>query len=146
MKTEIYPMPFFPSLTVKKLKESYDWYLNLGFKSIFEMKGADGKLALVHLRWSKYADLMLVPGNGQESESKGLGISLNFAMKDGTVDQLADHLKLLDYPIEIPPSDRPWNARDMTIVDLDGFKLVFTQPIRKELTFDRVIENIKDNL
>src|SRR5437867_2283049 len=83
MTEEIYPMPSFPVLIVQDLEASSKWYQDvLGFKHIFTMPGPSGQPALVHLRWMKYADLLIAkPRDGKElSEPKGVGVSLNFNM------------------------------------------------------------------
>jgi catechol 2,3-dioxygenase-like lactoylglutathione lyase family enzyme len=78
MTEEIYPMPMFPMLIVKDLDASSSFYRNvLGFQHIFTMPGPGGQPALVHLRWMKYADLLLaIPrGDKERSAPKGVGIS-----------------------------------------------------------------------
>ena len=83
MTEKIYPMPSFPTLIVKNVEASSNFYQNaLGFKSIFTMTGPDGQPSLVHLRWTKYADLLITRSrDGKElPETKGVGISLNFNM------------------------------------------------------------------
>ena len=85
MTEDIYPMPSFPTLIVRDLEASSKWYQDvLGFKHIFTMPGPGGQPALVHLRWVKYADLLIAkPGDGKDlTEPKGVGISLNFSMFD----------------------------------------------------------------
>ena len=43
MTEEIYPMPSFPTLIVKDVEASSNFYQNiLGFKHIFTMPGAEG--------------------------------------------------------------------------------------------------------
>lgn len=146
MKEEIeyYPMPSFPTLTVDDIVKSSRWYQEiLGFKLVFEMKGQDETPILVHLRWSKYADVLLVPNKNLNTKEKGVGISLNFAMANNTVDELAGQIKKMNYKIHGSPSNKPWNAREMTILDLDGYRLVFTQPVEIEKSFNAVIKNVK---
>ena len=59
---EIYPMPMFPTLAVRDVGASVGWYAEqVGFGTVFVMPGADGEPALGHLRWRKYADVLLVP-------------------------------------------------------------------------------------
>jgi len=56
---EIYPMPSFPILVVRDIEASSRWYQEvLGFEHIFTIPGPPGPL-LVHLRWTRYADLLL---------------------------------------------------------------------------------------
>jgi len=148
MNTEIeyYPMPSFPTLSVNELIESSKWYQEtLGFQLVFEMKGQNGSPFLIHLRWAKYADLLLVGDLNQSLKEKGVGVSLNFAMVNKTVDELANRITKMSYKIENQPSNKPWNAREMTVLDPTGYRLVFTQPIEREKSFDEVIENVKEN-
>jgi uncharacterized glyoxalase superfamily protein PhnB len=41
------------------------------------------------------------------------------------------------------PIDQPWNVREVTVLDPDGFKLIFTMPINLNLSFEEVIERVK---
>jgi len=138
MNEEIYPMPSFPSLIVKDLEASSSFYQNaLGFKHIFTMPG------LVHLRWIKYADLLLrSPGDGKYlPEPRGVGIALNFGMFDrfdGDIDVFAKHARENGAHIT-GPITQPWNVREVTVLDPDGYKLVFTVPLNVNLSFDKVI-------
>jgi len=143
---EYYPMPSFPTLAVNNLAESVRWYQEvLGFQLVFEMPGKSGHSMLTHLRWLKFADLLLVPDQSQTSKPKGVGVSLNFAMVNQTVDELAKRITKMNGSILSRPVDKPWNAREMTVLDPDGYRLVFTQPINKEMSFDNVVDNIKVN-
>lgn len=147
MTEEIYPMPSFPMLIVKDLEVSSKFYQEaLGFKHIFTMPGPGGKPALVHLRWLKFADLLLsLPRDGKEiPEPRGAGVSLSFQMLerfDGSVDALAGQAKANDANIVSGPLDQPWNVRELTVLDPDGYRLVFTTPLNSELSFDEVVGN-----
>lgn len=140
MTEEIYPMPFFPRLIVRDLAASSTWYQDvLGFKHIFTMPG------LVHLRWIKYADLLLSPPrDGKElPKPRGIGVSLNFSMFDrfdGSVDALAEQVSKMSANIVSGPLDRPWNVRELTILDPDGYQLVFSAPLNTNLGFDEVVK------
>lgn len=139
MTEEIYPMPSFTTLIVKDLEASAMFYQNaLGFKHIFTMPG------LVHLRWIKYADLLLTnPRDAKElPEPKGVGIALNFSLFDrfnGDIDSFAKHARENGANVT-GPVDQPWNVREVTVLDPDGYKLVFTVPINVNLSFDKVVE------
>ena len=147
MTEEIYPMPFFPLLIVSDLETSSKFYQEaLGFKHIFSMPGPGDKPALVHLRWLKYADLLLaLPRDGKEiPELRGAGVSLSFQMLerfDGSVDVLAEQAKAGGANIVSGPLDQPCNVRELTILDPDGYRLVFTSPLNVGLSFDEVIGN-----
>ena len=145
MEEEIYPMPSFPMLIVKDLEASSDFYQKaLGFQHIFTMPGPGGQPALVHLRWVKYADLLITrPREGNDlKEPKGRGVSLNFGMFDrfdGDIDAFAGHAR--EHGAQVTgPISQPWNVREVTVLDPDGYKLIFTVPLNIHLEFDKVIE------
>ncbi len=146
MTEEIYPMPSFPMLIVRDLEASSRWYQDvLGFKHIFTMPGPGGQPGLVHLRWVKYADLLITKSrDGRDlPEPRGVGVSLNFSMLerfDGSVDTLAAQAKAGGANILSGPLDQPWNVRELTILDPDGYQLVFTAPLNINLGFDEVLK------
>ena len=148
MTEEIYPMPLFPMLMVNDVEESSNFYQNaLGFKHIFTMPGPDGQPSLVHLRWVKYADLLITKSRDDKElpGPEGVGISLNFNMLEhfnGDMDAFAKFAR--DHGANITgPIDQPWNVREVTVMDPDGYKLVFTMPINLNLSFDEVIDRVK---
>jgi uncharacterized glyoxalase superfamily protein PhnB len=149
MTEEIYPMPLFPTLTVNDVEASSDFYQNaLGFKHIFTMLSPDGRPSVVHLRWVKYADLLITRSrDGQElSGLKGVGISLNFNMLEhfnGDMDAFAKYARENGANVT-GPIDQPWNVREVTVLDPDGYKLIFTMPININLPFEEVIEHVKN--
>jgi len=124
MTEEIYPMPSFATLVVRDLEESSKFYQEaLGFKHIFTMPGSGGKPALVHLRWLKYADLLIALSRDskEQSEPRGVGVSLNFNLLDrfdGNIDALAEHARDKGANVN-GPVDQPWNVREVTILDPD---------------------------
>jgi uncharacterized glyoxalase superfamily protein PhnB len=143
---EYYPMPSFPTLAARNLVAASRWYQEvLGFQLIYEMPGPDGNPILTHLRWAKYADLLLVVDRSQASEPKGIGVSLNFAMTQESVDDLAAKVIKMGGTIASGPSDQPWNAREITILDPDGYRLVFTQPIDKGKAMEDVVDQVKQS-
>ena len=137
---EIYPMPSFPILTVRDLEASAQWYQEvLGFQHIFTIPGHGGPM-LVHLRWMKYADLLLRRQMGSIEQPKGLGISLSFSVFEGGVDAIANRARHKGATLESEPKNQPWNARDFSLRDPDGFLLTFTQgPVDPGLGMDQVI-------
>ena len=149
MTEETYPMPCFPMLIVKDLQASSNFYQNaLGFRHIFTMPGPGGQPSLVHLRCVKYADLLIgTPRDGRDlPEPKGIGISLNFNMLeyfDGDMDAFAKHARENGANVT-GPIDQPWNVREVTVLDPDGYKLIFTMPININLGFEEVIERAKN--
>ncbi len=141
-------MPIFPTLIVKDVEASSSFYQNvLGFKNIFTMPGPDGKPSLVHLRWVKYADVLITrPRNGEQPAGmKGVGVSLNFNMLEhfnGDMDAFADHVREKGATMT-GPVDQPWNVREVTVFDPDGYTLIFSMPINRNLSFEEVIDRVK---
>jgi catechol 2,3-dioxygenase-like lactoylglutathione lyase family enzyme len=145
MAEDIYPMPSFAMLIVADLEASSTFYQDvLGFKHIFTMPGPGGKPGLVHLRWVKYADLLITrsrDGNDMP-EPKGVGVSLNFNLFDrfeGDIEAFAKQAREKGVNVSGPVT-RPWNVREVTVIDPDGYRLVFTVPDNIGLGFDKVIE------
>lgn len=149
MTEEIYPMPSFPSLVVKDLEASSSFYQNaLGFRHIFTMPGPGGRPALVHLRWVKYADLLITKSrNGKElTGPKGMGVALNFSLFDrfaGDIDSFANQAREQGAEV-MGPIDQPWNVREVTVLDPDGYRLIFTKPLNTNLAFDEMLERVKN--
>jgi uncharacterized glyoxalase superfamily protein PhnB len=149
MTEEIYPMPLFPTLIVDDVEVSSNFYQNaLGFKHIFTMPGPDDKPSLVHLRWVKYADLLITrPRDGRQlAGPKGVGISLNFNLLEhfnGDMNAFAKHARENGANVT-GPIDQPWNVREVTVLDPDGYRLIFSMPINLNLSFDEVIERVSN--
>ena len=144
--TEFYPMPMFPTLSVADIGASASWYTEkVGFARVFAIPGTGGEVALEHLRWSKYADLLLVPEANAPypTQVKDTGISLSFLVRTETIDDMAARMEASGVEIEEGPVDRPWNTRDIVVIDPDGFRLVFFEPIDTTRTFEDVIENAR---
>lgn len=142
MSEEIYPMPFFTTLIVKDLEASSNFYQEaLGFKHIFTMPG------LVHLRWVKYADVLIVRQRDDEeiTGTKGTGMALNFNMLENfnsDLDAFATHARENGANVH-GPIEQPWNVREVTVLDPDGYRLVFTMPLDVNLKFDKMLERVK---
>ena len=87
MNTDVfYQMPSYATLIVQDLQFSTRWYQKiLGFELIFQMPGPGGQPSLSHLRWAKYADLMLMAETSNHSNRglKGSGVTLTFAVTEG---------------------------------------------------------------
>lgn len=147
---QIYPMPSFPLLAVSDMERSSRWYQDvLGFADVFTMRGRDGAPLLAHLRWCTYADILLTPTRAPIDGARGLGVRLNFATV--SADDIADRARAAGAEIVDGPVDRPWNARDVTIADPDGFRLVFTAPqpqllANRRPSFDDVIARARDGI
>lgn len=130
---------------VADLEAASTFYQNvLGFKHIFTMPGPGGRPALVHLRWVMYADLLITRSRDDKDlpEPRGVGVSLNFNMFDrfdGDIDAYAKQAREKGAKVSGPVT-QPWNVREVTVIDQDGYRLVFTVPMDIGLGFDKVIE------
>jgi len=118
---EIYPMPFFATLTVDDPAAVAGWYQRaLGFGTMFAGP-------VVHLRRHKYQDLLLAAPRPGLPPTTG-GPALTF-QADGEVDELATRAaaaaSLGASRIE-GPLDTPWNTRELRVTDPAGHRLVFT--------------------
>ncbi len=145
---EIYPMPSFPMLTVQDVAASAAWYQDvLGFTHVFTIPGPGGVPLVAHLRWAKYADVLLrrpLPGAGTVQGPRGLGITLSFAVFEGRVDDIAERAKRKGATLLSEPRNQPWNARDFSIADPDGFVLTFTQgPVEQGLGMDEIVRRAR---
>jgi len=124
---EIYPMPAFPVILASNLAASARWYQGvLGFVDVFTMRAHDDSPLLAHLRWSKWADVLLTQARTPLEPPRGRGITMNFMTLD--VDDIAARARAAGATVLEGPIDRPWNARDVTIADPDGYRLNFTAP------------------
>ena len=142
---EIYPMPMFPTLAVRDVEASVGWYAEqVGFGTVFVMPGADGEPVLGHLRWRKYADVLLVPDAAgvDSSDRKGVGVSLSFLVGDSSVDAMAERLVGLGVELEEGPVTRAWNTREIVVVDPDGYRLVFFEAVDVERSFEDVMTDV----
>lgn len=119
---EVYPMPFFATLTASEPEALGGWYERaLGFSL---MLGGP----LVHLRRRKYQDLLVVRGVHGETQAREEGLALRFDA-DGDVDELAARARR--EPREgrssiVGPVDTPWNTRELTVTDPEGYRFIFT--------------------
>ena len=144
--TEFYPMPMFPTLSVGDIDMSTSWYADkVGFSLVFTMPGTHGTVALTHLRWRKYADLLLVPDNNSPypAHRRGAGITLSFLADTEPIDDMAKRLEANGVELADGPVNRPWNTRDIVILDPDGYRLIFFEPVDISLSMEEIIERTR---
>ena len=115
-----------PSLTVDDVQVSLAFYRDiLGFtvKETFE---DEGRLAGAILE-AGTVELFLSQDDFAEGRdrSKGVGLRL-WCGTAQDLDELAADVEARGGSLAEPLQERPWGARDFTIVDPDGFKLSFT--------------------
>jgi uncharacterized glyoxalase superfamily protein PhnB len=136
---DIYPVPLFVQLSVRDVAASARWYQEaLGFHSVYSMAGPDGKQLMNHLRLERYQDLMLVPqppSLGRVEKGLGATIFVNYA---GNLDVLAQKAQSQGGAMQIP-EDTPWNTRQLTVTDPDGYVLAFSQVTDPDRSFEDVM-------
>ncbi len=145
---EIYPIPLFPTLSVADVAASLEWYTNrVGFESAYSLPMPGGGLAMAHVRWRKYADLLLVPDSDPSNTAhpKGIGVSFSLLVDTTTIDEMASDLTNSGVEIAEGPIDRPWNTRDIVVHDPDGYRLVFFEPIDINRSFEDVMGDVSDS-
>ena len=141
MSTDIYPMPMFPTLAVANVAASTRWYEALGFQHVFTWPGPTGQPLLVHLRWAKYADLLILQDASPDMRERGHGITLTFTLQTDEVESLAERAASSGSRILAEPTVQPWNARDVSIADPDGYRLTFSfGPVDADATIDQLTE------
>src|ERR1051325_2288750 len=107
---EIYPMPAFPMLVSADLERTSRWYQDpLGFVDVFTFRDGQGKPLLAHLRWAKYADLLISGARAPLPAERGVGVTLVFAEMD--VDALAERVRRSGAEVTEGPVNTPWNTR-----------------------------------
>ncbi|RAS91837.1 glyoxalase/bleomycin resistance/extradiol dioxygenase family protein [Priestia endophytica] len=143
---EFYPMPLFVKLSVSNMENSLCWYKEvLNFESVFELPGKDGKIMMAHIRGKKYQDIMLVAESEQKDmSSNGKGIVLNFSVED--VDLYSKKASEARAVVLEGPIDRPWNARELVLKDLDGYLITLSMGIDRKKNFNDVINQVESEL
>ncbi len=140
---EIYPMPLFPQMTVSDVVHSTEWYRAIGFDVIYSMP------VMTHLRYRKYADVMLVAeqtnlDEGGSSETvRGQGVSIYLTVEDESVDDVAERAAEYGAEITTEPHETPWNTREIELRDPDGYELVFSERAESDRTFEEVMGSVE---
>ena len=137
---DVYPMPLFVQFLVSDLGRSAAWYERLGFSSVYSTP------AMAHLRYRKYADLMLVEDAGDsattgraERSDRGSGVAVYLTVDGESVDQVAARAVGAGGGTIDGPRDTPWNTRELRVADPDGYALVFSEVVDEARSFDEVV-------
>jgi uncharacterized glyoxalase superfamily protein PhnB len=144
MNPEICAMPMFPTLAVTDVAASAGWYETLRFWHVFTMKDPSGRPLLAHLRWARYADVLLRQETSAAAVERGHGVTLTFALDADAVTALAERARAQGARIIAEPRVQPWNARDVSIADPDGYHLTFSYgPVDPNLTIEDVASQVR---
>ncbi|MFJ8101067.1 VOC family protein [Lysinibacillus sp. NPDC096212] len=137
---EFYQMPLFVKLKVRNIEKSKEWYANvLNFNSVFDFPDANGTTSMTHLRGAKYQDLMLLK---DEEVSTSNSVIINvFSNNIHSI-----YLAALENKTKIiqQPTVQPWNAKELTIEDPDGYVFTITESVDSNKDFDTVIDNVNN--
>jgi catechol 2,3-dioxygenase-like lactoylglutathione lyase family enzyme len=135
---EFYPMPMFVTLEVTDLSMSAAWYEQaLGFRVVYS--GPPGAATLVHLRRERYQDILLVPTPENCPSRRGTGVIIQLQAGDVGVDAIARGARSAGAVDVEGPVERPWNVRDVTLCDPDGYRLRFSEPVDITRSFEDVM-------
>ena len=145
---QAYPMPAFPTLSTQSVEASRRFYVDgLGFQHVFSIPGPDGRPIVEHIRFARYADVLLEQGPGGPdgaSAKRGLGVRLSFSLALANRDCIEFAQQARAYGARVRgPAERPWNAREVEVIDPDGYVLVFTEPLDTTKEFDKVLAQIQ---
>lgn len=145
-------MPAFVQLQVANLDQATCWYAEaLGFRAIFTMPGPDGSPLLVHLRRSRYQDLLLLRAarSRESAVPAGEGVRLYFQFEGGweAFAALADRARGIGDATVEGPVETPWNTREVRAQDPDGYRVVFTKgPVDNRAGMGDVVARVRASL
>lgn len=137
---EFYQMPLFNKLLVKDIEKAEKWYRHtLGFQSVFKFHSEENKVIMNHLRLNKYQDIMLIQSDDFNS---GNGCYINILVED--IETIANSIseKYILQPLE----QMPWNAKEMTIIDPDGYQVTLTESNISDKDFDKLMNIVSKNI
>lgn len=141
MSEEFYPMPLFVRMFVRDIAASAQWYADaLGFRSVYVLSNADGRQTMNHLRLAKYQDLMLLAQSQGTSDDPSSRLIISFSY-DGNLQALAQRALSVGATVG-GPTAMPHNAYELTVIDPNGFILIFSQIIDADRTFAEIMSPI----
>ncbi len=110
-----------PALTVNDLAASVAWYRDvLGFIVAEEFRRED-RVVGVRLT-AGTVDFLLGQDDFAKGRDRKKGVALRlYAITGQDIDQLAAAIKERGGELAQEPQDQPWGARDLAVVDPDGF-------------------------
>jgi uncharacterized glyoxalase superfamily protein PhnB len=110
-----------PALTVNDLAASVAWYRDvLGFIVAEEYRQED-RVVGVRLT-AGTVDFLLGQDDFAKGRDRKKGVALRlYAITGQDIDQLAAAIKEKGGELAQEPQDQPWGARDLAVIDPDGF-------------------------
>ena len=118
------------SITVADIHKSMAWYRDVVGFEVQQQREMEGVLKAVALQAGDVR-ILLNQDDGARGwdRVKGEGISIQF-ITDQSVDDIAARVKASGGTIDKEPADMPWGVRMVRMRDPDGFKLVFSTPLK----------------
>lgn len=112
-----------PSMTVKDLAASRDWYRDVLGAIITGEYHHEDRLVGVGVKAGQ-VEFMLGQDDFAKGRDrvKGVGFRL-YCLTSQDVDQVAADIKARGGKLDEDPGDRPWGSRDFSITDPDGYKI-----------------------
>ncbi len=131
----IYAMPAFVSLACSDLAATVAFFTEgLDFGIMFSGPEVNGMPVLVHLRRSRYQDVLVRPG---PAGTPATSLIVTFAATDAAeVDALEARVLSAGGAVVTPAADTPWNTHEVTVADPDGNRYTFTARATGDLPRD----------
>ena len=133
---DYYQMPMFNKILVSDIQKRRSGMKNLGFNSVFKFRNDKNEVLMEHLRLEKYQDIMLISSDDFEV---GNATYLNILVKD--INNLEKHITSQFIVEQL--EEKPWNAKEMTIKDLDGHLLTLSHSNITDKDFQKLMKNFK---
>ncbi|PKE16109.1 VOC family protein [Macrococcoides caseolyticum] len=133
---EFYQMSLFNKIFVSDIEKAEKWYRHtLGFQSVFKFRNEKNEVIMNHLRLKKYQDIMLIQSDDFTS---GNGCYINILVDD--IETIASSIseKYILQPLE----QMPWNAKEMTIIDADGYQITLTESNISDEDFEKLMNSV----
>ena len=112
-----------PAITANDLGASIAWYRDvMGFVVADEIEHEGVRVAAVLNAGSVQFLVAQDDFAKGRDRQKGVGFRL-YCVSEQDVDELAATIKARGGTLDQEPTDQPWGARDLAVVDPDGFKI-----------------------
>lgn len=115
------------SLTVNDLEKSLAWYRDIVGFTVDQKHEREGKLRAVSLSAGD-ARILLGQDDGAKGWDRTKGEGCSFMLSTAQdVDEIAKRIKDLGGTLDLEPTDMPWGARLIRLLDPDGFRLAIAK-------------------
>lgn len=121
-----------PTFTVSDIAKSISWYRDiLGFVVMEEMRHEGELLGAAMMAGN--VEILLGQDDWAQGKDrqKGVGFRL-YCVSVQDIDQIAADIKARGGELAHEPTDQPWGARDLSVIDPDGFKISISTGVTEE--------------